>query len=204
VGRPCSICGSDRRGHVDADLLAGCSYAVIVDRHGFPKDAVRRHAASHLLESPAVATGDAENVSAELQALLATTRKLLSQATAKGDLRTSTAALRQLSDLLEMKLRQPVKPVKREIKINVHYEKRPPRFTDATLLANLEAYIQRPGVSDAALAAVARLVSIVRKRPLGAVLEREVSAIEAGDPSNSEGPAPGEVEKSFTAREGGQ
>ena len=105
--RRCTICSHADRDLIDAALVGRGPYRRIAALHALTEASVRRHAASHLPTTLALATGAAEASRADVllaqaEMLRSAALALLGEAREKGDLRAAVSAIGQARAVLEL------------------------------------------------------------------------------------------------------
>jgi hypothetical protein len=110
MGRPCSICSHPGRGEIDKALVSGQPFRGISRRFAASPDAMERHAKAHLPKALAKAKGAAEeaygdSLAEKVRALETHADRLRAQAEKDQDIRAALAAVKVLTDLVELLLK---------------------------------------------------------------------------------------------------
>ncbi len=104
--RSCTVCGHPERNRIEHELANRVGYRDIARQFGISKDALTRHAASHL-PAAVLATRDGEEqeraatLHERLELLYAKATTILAQAEAEGRHNVSLLAIKELRGILE-------------------------------------------------------------------------------------------------------
>lgn len=186
MSQPCRICSSRALDSVNADLTRGVSVRITAARHGFSRSGTDRHARKCLPRALAAYQVPHQTLADELKGLWLETQRLKAKAERAGDLRAALLCLRELADLLELKLKTlppTLRAPQKEIEIRVTYEEPKTRspLTDAALVKELGELCKRTR-SEQVLAVAARLALLLKGRPIPQDLDDQLAKAEAGPP----------------------
>jgi len=186
---PCRICSSRAVDDVNSALVGGASVRVVARRFGFSRSGTDRHARKCLPRALAAYSVPQQTLGDELRGLWAEATRLKDRAEATGDLRAALVGLKQLAELLELRLRAlpPPRPQK-QVEICVRYEdpKVRPALTDAQLVEEL-ANLARRTKNETMMACAARLALLLKNRVISPELDAQLSKAEAGAPQLPDG-----------------
>jgi hypothetical protein len=110
VGRLCSVCPRSDRAEIDAALVGPESFRPVARRFAASPDAIKRHAKAHLPKALAKAQGAAEEaygetLASKVRGLEAHADRLRAEAEKDQDIRAALAAVKVLTDLVELLLK---------------------------------------------------------------------------------------------------
>lgn len=108
MGRLCSVCGHADRKQIDTAIVDGVGVRALATRYGLSKDAVARHADTHLpgtltRAADAAEAAHADTLLTEIRAREQRADELGRKAERDGDLRTALQALREWRGLAEFR-----------------------------------------------------------------------------------------------------
>ncbi len=105
MAQTCRICASSSADAVNADLVGGLSVRDVARKYTFSRSGTDRHARRCLPKALAAYEVPGQSIGDELRGLWLEAQRLKDRAERAGDLRAALVALRQLCDLLELKMR---------------------------------------------------------------------------------------------------
>jgi len=110
MARPCSICSRPDRAEIDAALVGPESFRGVSRRFAVSPDAMERHAKAHLPKALAKAKGAADeaygdSLAEKVRALETHADRLRARAEKDQDIRAALAAVKVLTDLVELLLK---------------------------------------------------------------------------------------------------
>ncbi len=180
MGLKCRICASNSADAVNSDLVRGLPVRDVARKYAFSRSGTDRHARKCLPRALAAYQVPQQTLADQLAGLWAEAKRLQAQAEAGGDLRAALVALRQLVELLELKMRAMPPALQsgqqKQVQITVKYEEpiRREGLTDAQLVNELGLLVRRTK-SEPVLVCCAKLACLLRRKPVPA----EVEAIES-------------------------
>ncbi len=192
MAQSCKICASGARDDVNSDLMRGQSVRDVARKYGFSRAGTHRHSLKCLPQALAAHSVLGQNIGDELASLWKEAERLKRAAENSGDLRAALIGLRQLCDLLELKMRaipSNLRGVQQAVEFHVTYDSRPREDTvlsDDQILQQLGLLIRRTK-SEPVMACAARLALLLKNRVIPAELDAQLAKVEAGVPQLPDG-----------------
>ncbi len=176
MGLKCRICASSSADLVNADLVRGQSVRDTAAKYSFSRSGTDRHARRCLPKVLAAYAVPEQTVADELRGLWQEAQRLKQEAERGGDLRVALVGLRQLADLLVLKMRavETRAGLKEQVNFVIRYDHTPtaskPELSDAEIAKQLGALARRTK-SEAVMACCAKLAFLLRRKPVPVELE---------------------------------
>jgi hypothetical protein len=124
--RTCSVCGHDQRDVIERALVSGMSYRDIAGQFALSRNAVHRHATSHLPATvpEAQAASEVERATAlsdRLEELYKRAERILTETEATGRHNVSLASIRELRGILEFAAKLAGMPAAEPVRIQLFF-----------------------------------------------------------------------------------